>query len=150
MENLQIDLGLGYTDTEVQEISDAPFGIAVQEGNEFRNAPEWNFNGQAYYYWLMPGGKWSLTPMTDFFFVDEYYSSFANEPESTAGDYWNVNFRLRLADANERMAATAWVENAFDEESESGRFPANVPGYGTDFATAGPGRTYGVTLEYNF
>ena len=150
VEKLQIDLGLGYTDTEVQEISDAPFGVAVQEGNEFRNAPEWNFNGQAYYYWLMPGGKWSLTPMTDFFFVDEYYSSFANEPESTAGDYWNVNFRLRLADANERMAATAWVENAFDEESESGRFPANVPGYGTDFATAGPGRTYGVTLEYNF
>ena len=150
MENLGIDLGLGYTSTEVNDIGEAPFGVEVSEGNEFRNAPEWNFNGAIYYVWQLPGTGLNLTPMADFFYVDEYYSSFANEPESTAGDYWIFNAHLRLADNAERYSLTAWVENMFDDEALSGRFPANLPGYGSDFATAGPMRTYGVTLAYNF
>lgn len=149
-ENLNIHLGVGYTDTEVDKVGEAPVGIAIKEGNEFRNAPNWNFNGAIHYYWLLPGDRWSLTPSADFYYVDEYYSSFINEPESTAGDYWQLNARLRLADVDERYIVTAWVENALDDELLSGRFPANLSGFGSDFATAGPRRTYGVTLTYNF
>lgn len=150
IENLGIDLGLGYTSTEVKKMSGAPFGVKIAEGNEFRNAPNWNFNGSIYYDWQLPGGDWSLTPSADFYHVGEYYSSFANEPESTAGDYWQFNGRLRLADIGERYVVTAWVENAFDDKALTGRFPGNLSGYGTDFATEGPRRTYGVTFAYNF
>jgi iron complex outermembrane receptor protein len=149
-ENLGVDLGIGYTKSEVKKISNAPFGIAIREGNEFRNAPAWNFNGSVYYYWALPGGNWGLTSSADFVFVDEYFSSFINEPNSTAGDYWQFNARFRFADATEAYGLTLWVENLFDETMVTGRFPGNFSGYGADFATASDRRTFGVTADYRF
>jgi iron complex outermembrane recepter protein len=149
-ENLSVDMGLGYTDTEVQKISSAPIGVKIANGNEFRNAPKLNVNGMISYQWLLPGDQLSLSPQMDFYYIDEYFSSFVNEPGSIAGAYWNINFRLQLADVKKKVTATIWVENAFDDELLSSRYPSNFNDYGTDFATAGPRRTYGLTLGYNF
>lgn len=149
-ENLGIDVGVGYTKSDVKKISNAPFGVVIAEGNEFRNAPAWNFNGSVYYYWALAGGDWGLTSSADFVFVDEYFSSFANEPDSTAGDYWQFNARFRLADASEKYGVTLWVENLLDEVLLTGRFPGNFSGYGADFATVDSRRTFGITADYRF
>lgn len=148
-ENFGFDLGLGYTKSEVTDIGQAPEGVQIKNGNEFRNAPALNFNGAVWYYMALSENL-AVTPQLDFTFVDEYFSSFANEPASTAGDYWQVNARVRFSDINEQYVATVWVENLLDDELLSGRFPGNQSAFGSDFATAGPQRTFGVTVEYNF
>ena len=141
IEGLDIRLGVGYLDTEVN--SDFP----EFDGNELPNSPETQFTGTIRYEFPVSDGL-SIALQVDGKYSDETFRESTNNPWLVTDSYGVLNLRGSLLSSDGSWELAAWSRNVTDEEYEQERFASDI--IGQIVALQGNPRTYGLTLNYNF
>lgn len=156
IDNLDLSLGVGWLDTEV----DAPAGFGFNAGfgtgaNAFAGDPffldgselgsGWSVNGVVRYH-VPLGDAGSLSLQADYDWREENVGA---DRISYAEDRLLVNLRAFWSSPDERWEVQAYVENAFEEEYIDNVGPIVA---GEDYALGNMGlpRWYGVKIGMNF
>ncbi|MCC9624738.1 TonB-dependent receptor [Thalassospira sp. MA62] len=120
-DDLRIKGGFGLLKTEINKFSARP----AYEGNEFYQAPAYNFN-VGFDYNIMPELMWSV----DARFTDGYYSDTENSASDVVDRYGMINTRLTY-DVQENVALYGYVNNILDERTPT-KFHARYGAYMTE------------------
>jgi len=150
-DNWIIEGGLGVLDTSVDSLQAiAGTAIGVNVGNALPFSPELQWNLGIGYTANLANGM-MLTPRVDFSYNDTTYFDANNTREIAQLDEVTVvNLSVELLPPSERWSLVAGVNNATDEEYETGGNSSLTTGSGyAEVAFARP-RVYFVTLNYNF
>ncbi len=157
-ERLTIQAGIGLLDTEYTELVLPALSTPVATdtidlaGNEAVSSPEINFN-TAIDYDLPLGSDWSIQLHLDGTYLDDQWFSAYNDLDGHAPlmqeSYWLWNGKATLADIDDRMSFSLWVQNLADEEYDI--FAINLQGaFGINYYIPGRPRTYGADFTYRF
>ncbi len=156
-DRLSINAGLGYLDTEFEELSlyntQLNDGSNIDlSGNELFNAPEFNFNA-AFQYLLFEGNSSSLWVGANTTFIDSQWYSAYNELIGYEGigsdSAWQSDANLSWRSADGAWVASLWVKNI--EENDEPSYAINLQGgFGYDYVTVGLPRRWGADVEYRF
>ena len=141
IEGLDIRLGIGYLDTEVDS------GFPDFDGNELPNSPETQFTGTIRYEFPISDGL-SIALQADGKYSDETFRESTNNPRLVTDSYGVLNLRGAILSNDGSWEVAAWARNVTDEEYEQERFASDI--VGQIVALQGNPRTYGLTLNYNF
>ena len=147
-EALMVTGGLGYTDATFEDYVD-PLAGEDFSGNIIPIVPEWSGNISVSYDYFL-GESYLLTPRIDYAYTGEMEGRPSNSPKEVLNERHIVNAQVKLeTTTNDSLYVTAWVKNAFDEESHTKNVGdgAFAPGL---MAKRGLPRTYGVTLSYEW
>ena len=166
IENLFVQVGVGYTHSEFDEYNQAVPQVGGNlssvslSGERPQNTPEWNLNVLANYEWYL-GDSGTLSAQVDGSYQSEVY--FTNGTISTPGDastytrnkevgqdsysLWNARLAWRSSDDQLEMAL--WGKNLSDKEYAAYMFELTDL-IGADQVMRGVPRTYGVDVKYNF
>lgn len=125
-DGLDILLGAGYVDTEVDKVPGVtydlpglPLGAATKVGQKVRpvQTPEWNLNGLIRYETAAPNLRGRVAMQVAAEYRDEHYFNLQNSAPLTEDGYTLVNLGLSYyPDASENLAFRFGVDNATDEE----------------------------------
>jgi iron complex outermembrane receptor protein len=144
LENLTIQAGLGYLDTEV---TDGVLSGIDLEGNKLILAPELNFNLAVN--WDIARTKICTIGLNaSATYVDDFYFDVFNTDRFAQDGYWLSNARLQLTGNEENWHVAGWVKNLGDEEYATSAI--DLSDFGFDYAHIGAPRTYGIELRYDF
>ena len=145
-----VRMGLAYTDTEVDEITNAAVcDPGVCDGNELPYTPEWAFNGVVVYHQPVGDGRVDFT--YEYYSQSATFSDFPNRDAIKRGSYDESNIRITYHSPDESWSVTAYVENVFDEFYYDAATEEDPDAFLPDifFGPAKP-RTGGVSVSYNF
>ncbi|HEX7034829.1 MAG TPA: TonB-dependent receptor [Pseudomonadales bacterium] len=142
VENLLVNLGLGWLDTEYQDFVD-DLGNDFT-GNEITLAPELNFNGLVQY--DLPLDPGTVTVQVDWSYQDDVFFDALNNPLLSQDGYWLWNGRVAWGSADDRWEVAAWVRNLGNEHYLSYAFDLSFFGFHEQML--GTPRSYGVELTY--
>lgn len=145
-ENLQLDMGYGYTDAEYTEINPiAGLSSSIDKSAKLVNTPENTFNIGLEY--NIPVNNNELSLRVDYSYVDDIHNDSQNSPFLFQESYglWNASARY---DINESMELVVFVENLEDERY----IVSGNSNYGLGFHSAvySKPRQYGATFRYTF
>lgn len=145
-EQLQLDMGYGYTDAEYTKINPiAGLSSSIDESAKLVNTPENTFNIGLEY--NIPLADSDLNLRLDYSFVDDIHNDSQNSPFLFQKSYglWNASARYAI---NEDMELVVFVENLDDERY----IVSGNSNYGLGFHSAvySKPRQYGATLRYSF
>jgi iron complex outermembrane recepter protein len=143
--NLELNMGLGYLDTEYTELNLRGQDLS---GNELINAPDLNFNARLnwnFAQWEM--GNFYL--MVDTVFTDDQYFDAFNTETAKQDDYWLTNARLSFTNSQENLDLGLWVKNITDEEYLTSLLDLQSF-FNFDYSHRGRSRTFGLDLKYRF
>lgn len=145
-ENLQLDMGYGYTDAEYTEINPiAGLSSSIDESAKLVNTPENTFNIGLEY--TIPLADNELSLRVDYAYVDDIHNDSQNSPFLFQEAYglWNASARFTI---DENVELVAFVENLEDERY----IVSGNSNYGLGFHSAAYSRPrlYGATLRYTF
>ena len=145
IENLWVQLGIGYVDAEIEEyVNNALVDLS---GNKPPRASEMDVNGLVRYDIHLSGG--TLSPQIDFEYVGDFYTDSENTLE--LGDFWRVNARLAYRHENSGLDVSVFVENIGDDkELQNVYAPNDAFGLGTDLQVRDLGRTWGLSVRKSF
>lgn len=145
IDNLWIQLGLGYVDAEIEKyVSNALVDLA---GNRPPRTSEMDVNGIVRY--DIPLRSGTLSPQIDFEYVGDFYTDSENTLE--LGDYWRVNARLAYQHESSGIEVNVFVENIGDDkELQNVYAPNDAFGLGTDLQVRDLGRTWGLSVRKSF
>ncbi|NQY88399.1 MAG: TonB-dependent receptor [Colwellia sp.] len=143
--DLDISLGIGYSDTEIVEYS-TNLGTKA-EGNVLANTPKWTINSIASYYWEL-SEQLGLRASVDFNWQDDVFFSVANDPRAATEGYLLTNASLTLARNDDQWKVRGWVKNLANEGYFTEQF-LGVPA-GLSSGTVGSPRTFGIEFTYNW
>ncbi len=142
---LQINLGFGFTDSEIEEYEAVP-GVLVPAsaivGRKVPGAPVWSLN-LAMQHTKSLGNSMNLVSRFDYEHRDKTYWTLDNLDTQPAYDLTNLSFALE----NERWSARLYVNNLFDEQYIEWFFAARFIGLPADIAW--PSKPRQVGLEYS-
>jgi len=146
MESLKLNLGLGYTDSEIEEYEDIPGVVVPAEaiiGSKVPGAPVWTLNlGLEHTKPLK--GTLDLVSRLDYEYRGKTYWTLDNEDTQSAYDLLNVSLALE----SERWTARLFVNNLLDEDYIEWFFASRFIGLPADIAW--PSRPRQVGLEFSF
>jgi len=145
VEGLDIMLGLGYLDSEVEDVV-LPSGRVDEQDMPY--APELSFNGMVRYQWDAFGG--SLAVQGDWSYVDDRYYSSVNHPIQQGDSYTVGNVRLSYESGNGNWYTALFVENVTDEERTVYSADLAFAGGGYGIESYAPPRWWGVTAGYRW
>lgn len=147
-DSLQIDLGFGYTDSEITEYDDIQ-GVLVPAdailGSKVPGAPVWTLN-LAMQHTAELSNSLDLVTRLDYEHRDKTYWTLDNLDTQSAYDLANVSLALE-ADA---WSARVFVNNLLDEEYIEWFFAARFIGLPADIAWPSAPRQFGVEFSYQF
>jgi iron complex outermembrane receptor protein len=145
---LQIDFGLGFTDSEIKEYEDIP-GVLVPAseivGRKVPGAPVWSLN-LAMQHTKSLSNSLDLVSRLDFEHRDKTYWTLDNVDTQSAYDLTNLSFALE----NERWTARVYVNNLFDEDYIEWFFAARFIGLPADIAWPSKPRQLGLEYSLSF
>jgi len=150
IDNLQLNLNLGYLDPEYDEYIDG--GVNVANDREFPYSPEITANaGIQYTINDVLACCGNLTGRLDWVYVDERvaYPEPIQNLRSQLDSYTLLNGRLTLSDiplGNGNLKVAAWGKNLLDEEYRTNTIPFII----WTVSYFGDPRTYGVEVSYDF
>jgi iron complex outermembrane receptor protein len=145
---LQINLGLGFTDSEIKEYEDIP-GVLVPAsailGRKVPGAPVWSLNLALQHMYPLSDSM-DLVSRLDYEYRDKTYWTLDNVDTQPAYDLTN----LSIAIENERWSARLYAENLFDEEYIEWFFAARFIGLPADIAWPSKPRQFGLEYSLRF
>lgn len=164
--NLDITAGLSWMDSEIKKFdadatgfdpdifpvgnpfapNDLPPADMEGEGNKLILVPHESFNLSLQY--TIEMGEWSLIPRIDYAYEGEKYWFLDNQVKPKPTQLVNTSLTIRNADS---LTFRLWGNNVLDEqyfyEYQHG-FQVGAPFEGSAYKA--PGRTYGLSLTYDF
>ncbi len=144
IEGLTLQLGVGYTETEVKDAAGFP---GYLEGDELHGIPDWTATGSVEYIW--PAfGEWDGRVRADGNYYGE--STSFNNGAVVERDSWDA-LNLRAGMMNENWDITLFVDNVTDERAnlaDNRSIAAEMPGR-PRIVTNRP-RTAGLEARYRF
>jgi iron complex outermembrane receptor protein len=147
-ESLQIDFGLGFTDSEIKEYEDVP-GVLVPAsdiiGKKVPGAPVWSLNLAAQHSMSL-GNELRLVSRIDYEHRDKTYWTLDNLDVQEAYDLVNLSFALE----KERWSTRLYVNNVFDEEYIEWFFAARFIGLPADIAWPSAPRQAGLEFSVRY
>ncbi len=147
-ESLQIDFGLGFTDSEIKEYEDVP-GVLVPAseiiGKKVPGAPVWSLNLAAQHTMSL-GNDLSLVSRIDYEHRDKTYWTLDNLDVQEAYDLVNLSFALE----KKRWSTRLYVNNVFDEEYIEWFFAARFIGLPADIAWPSAPRQAGLEFTVRY
>ena len=118
-------LGAGLIDSEIKE---APAGNEAFIGNELAFAPNFNANGVfRYFHTIGTGG--TMNYQVDFTYTGDQWYSIDNDPLLSQDGYALVNARISYTSADDMWQVAAFVNNLFDKEYTTYKFPFFEDGF---------------------
>ena len=145
---LQLDFGLGFTDSEIREYEDIP-GVLVPAseivGKKVPGAPVWSLNLAAQHT-LSLGDDLRLVSRIDYEHRDKTYWTLDNVDVQEAYDLANLSFSLE----KERWSTRLFVNNLFDEEYIEWFFAARFIGLPADIAWPSQPRQAGLEFSFRY
>ncbi|MBZ6379828.1 MULTISPECIES: TonB-dependent receptor [Pacificimonas] len=128
-----------------------PGGVEYDlSGNELLNSPNWKFSVGAQYEFELGRSGWTVTPRVDVNMTGDFWATNFNQPVDKLGGYTIVNAQLTVAAPDERFYVRAFVQNAFDELAETGRYVTDQSsGLFTNTFLTDP-RLYGAAVGFRF
>ncbi|BFM16698.1 hypothetical protein R50073_28810 [Maricurvus nonylphenolicus] len=151
VDNLHISLGASWVESRVRKAPSIDFDPTAPDinGNEFRYAPHFTFNGAIAYDFDI-GDFGYLTPQVDWVYTDEYYTDVVNREAGKVDDVWKTNLRLSWTSPTQQYYATAFVENLEDKVIITSNSTAFIATAGTSYSTVSAPRTVGLTFGARF
>jgi iron complex outermembrane recepter protein len=151
IDNLHISLGASWVESRVRKAPSIDFDPSAPDidGNEFRYAPHFTFNGAIAYDFAV-GDFGYITPQIDWVYTDEYYTDVVNREAGKVDDVWKTNLRLSWASPTQQYYATAFVENLEDKTIITSNSTAFIATAGTSYSTVSAPRTVGLTFGARF
>lgn len=148
VENLQIDIGIGFTDSEIKEYEDIP-GVLVPAseivGREVPGAPVWSFNFALQHRKALQGGL-EFVSRLDYEHRGKTYWTLDNLDTQSAYDLTNLSLGLE----KDRWAARFYVNNLFDEQYIDWFFAARFIGLPADIAWPSAPRQAGLEFSLRY
>jgi iron complex outermembrane receptor protein len=145
-EGLDLRVGAGYLDTEINDNSRGPDGALLFDGNDLPNSPEFQLFGLARYEFAITSDL-SMALQADAKYTDETYKEASNDPLNFEDDYTVINGRISLLGSDGRWEAALWGRNLADEDYFQEVFTSTDLGIQSGFT--GAPRTYGISFTYN-
>ena len=148
IESLQINFGLGFTDSEIKEYEDIP-GVLVPAsaivGRKVPGAPVWSLN-LAMQHTKSLSDSLNLVSRIDYEHRDKTYWTLDNLDVQPAYDLTNLSLALE----NERWTTRLYVNNLFDEEYIEWFFAARFIGLPADIAWPSKPRQLGLEFSFRY
>lgn len=154
-DNLTVQLSLGLLDTEYKELSlsnpqtNMPIDLS---GNELISAPELNFSAAIDYEFAQTDLGTLVAHVDATFAGDQWYSAYNDQAgygNIVQEDYWLTNARLALEAEGGQYTLALWVKN-LEDKSYNGYGINLQSGFGYDYFTPAPPRTYGLDFTWRF
>jgi iron complex outermembrane receptor protein len=147
-ESLQIDFGIGYTDSEIKEYEDIA-GVLVPAsaivGSKVPGAPVWSLNLGLQHKAKLTGTL-DLISRLDYEHRDKTYWTLDNEDAQSAYDLVNLSFALE----KDRWSTRLFVNNLTDEEYIEWFFAARFIGLPADIAWPSAPRQVGLEFSFRY
>ncbi len=148
MESLQLNFGLGFTDSEIEEYEDIP-GVLVPAsaivGQKVPGAPVWSLNLSAQHTKSL-NGDLNLVSRIDYEHRDKTYWTLDNLDVQPAYDLTNLSVSLE----SERWSTRLYVNNLFDEDYIDWFFAARFIGLPADIAWPSKPRQAGLEFSFRY
>jgi iron complex outermembrane receptor protein len=150
IEGLDVMLGIGYIDNNVEDAYNLPNGSSVDR--QAVVTPELNISGMFRYEWGVGDGM--VAAQYDFTYMGEHYFQLKNSPVGREEDYTLSNLRLTYTTADESWSVAGFVNNLTDEEYRLMVFDLagdpSVGGFGMAENFYGAPRWWGVSFNYRW
>ncbi|MDJ0700415.1 MAG: TonB-dependent receptor [Woeseiaceae bacterium] len=147
-ESLQLDVGFGFTDSEIREYEDIP-GVLVPAseivGSKVPGGPIWSLNLAAQHTAAV-SGTLDLVSRVAWEHRARTYWTLDNVDTQSAYDLVNLSFALE----SDRWGARLFVDNLFDEEYIEWFFAARFIGLPADIAWPSRPRQVGLEVTYDY
>jgi iron complex outermembrane receptor protein len=148
VDSLQLNFGLGFTDSEIVEYEDIP-GVLVPAseiiGKKVPGAPVWSLN-LAVQHTKSLNGTLDLVSRIDYEHRDKTYWTLDNVDTQSAYDLTNLSFALE----SERWTTRLYVNNLFDEQYIEWFFAARFIGLPADIAWPSKPRQLGLEFSFRY
>jgi iron complex outermembrane receptor protein len=144
LDGLDIMLGVGVYDAEVEDVSVSP-GVIKDVEPSF--APSVTASSLVRYAWPAFGGELAVQGSASY--TGDFYYSLRNFNSTKLDSYTLVNTRVSYTSENEEWVLAAFVNNATDEEYAVTGFDISLFCGCSEIATGQP-RWWGVSLRRNF
>ena len=147
---LDVRLTLGYTNTEVENITNRGFDAdgnasSVTRNRELGHAPELQFSALGRYQWFVEPLDGSLAAQLDYSWIDERFVDVLNDPGTTLASYGQANGALTYTADKGGWYLKTYIRNLSDKRGETQEFNlVGVAGAGQSNYTL-PKR-YGIEL----
>ncbi len=145
-DNLTLDLGLAYTDSEFDSFIDATG--SDQSGNTTAYTPEIHSNAVVNYQWPLPDNMGLFSIQGDAVYTDDTFFTNDNNPNLMRDSLWLLGGNIGYTTADERWDVRLWVKNLTDEEYFVGGFDFTF--LGPFFLYPGNPRIFGGSVSYQF
>ncbi|WP_374763264.1 TonB-dependent receptor [Yunchengibacter salinarum] len=143
-EGFETTLGAGLMDSKVKRVLPGNEDLL---GSELTFAPNATLNGVFRYYQPM-GNAGELSYQVDFTYQSEQFFSLDNDPLLSQDGYSIWNARITYAGDNGRYKVSAFVNNLFDKEYTTFKFPFFEDGFFQQMI--GHPQWFGGSIEFNF
>ena len=148
VDSLQINFGLGFTDSEIKEYEDIP-GVLVPAseiiGRKVPGAPVWSLS-LAMQHTKSISDTLDLVSQIDYEHRDKTYWTLDNLDVQPAYDLTNISLALE----SERWTTRLYVNNLFDEEYIDWFFAARFIGLPADIAWPSKRRQTGLEFSFRY
>ena len=148
LDSLQINFGLGFTDSEIKEYEDIP-GVLVPAsaiiGKKVPGAPVWSVNLSAQHTKAL-NDDLNLVSRIDYEHRDKTYWTLDNLDTQPAYDLTNLSVALE----GERWSTRLYVNNLFDEDYIEWFFAARFIGLPADIAWPSKPRQTGIEFSIRY
>lgn len=158
IEGLTLQAGLGWLDAEYTELEMPrlatldPLDTIDLKGNTPVNSPEWNFNFMVNYEFSVTENWYSSINVNGTYTGDQWFSAYNGDDghqDLKQDSYWLFNARWTIAEQDDRIAVSAWVNNILDEEYDV--YAVNLQGgFGYNYFLEGKPQSYGIDVTYRF
>lgn len=148
LEGLDIMLGAGFIDNNVEDAYTLPNGEAIDRTAVL--TPDWNLNGLIRYEW--PAFDGSVAAQIDATYMGEHFFQLKNSPVAKEDAYILSNARISYTSPDQSWRVDAFVNNLTDEEYRTMAFDLagepSVGGFGLVENYYGLPRWWGVSVNY--
>ena len=149
LDNLELQLSLGFLDTEVKDITNVGANNnAVTRDRELGHSPKWQSNGLMRYVYPLHE-KFNLVGIATYSYFDKRFVDVLNDPGTQLESYLEGNATLGLDSTDGKWEIKAYVKNISNTRPIFQRF-AIVGLGGTGQANYLPPRRYGMQITYRF
>jgi len=144
VDGLEILLGAGWVDSEVQDV---PASISASGEEDGVLAPELSLNGLLRYSWDALGG--TIAIQSDYTWKDDHKFNLAVTPVIEEDSYGLLNALVSYTSASESWYLSIFAKNLTDEEYRSYAFDTTTF-FGATEDVPGPERWYGANLRFSW